>query len=505
MSGLDIEFERDVVARALRDAAFARQASGVLDDGDFSTPHLAWMWGCVKDVLAKHGELMTPAAFKAIAGRDYPDAQRRLPYLKEISSSYRRDASSAKVALEEMVRFRRFARLSDGMMNAAKKLEEGDVDEAEREVRQVLAKSVDKSGWTSLAWAEDFEARQAERLRLALNPEEARRIPTGITSLDKILRGGAGPGELCEVMATTNKGKSIFLVNVGYAAIMRGFRTVYFTLEMTASQQATRFDSRFTFHLYDRFHTADWTEEERTKMRARFERQKKFTKNLRIVGLPMNATPSMLRSALDEAKDVLGGVDLIEIDSLDHMLPDVIHRETRINHTEIYKFGKQLAQDEMCALWSSVHAGREWEKKVATTAAAGESYDKSRLADVQVSINDGGAGSRRRAVVSDGTEGDEDPTPALKGFVPKNRDGRARVEFAIEADLARMLMRDPEDPIDGRKLVDEKFVRQLDADDRRRPDDDDDSDSSPRSGGSQGVEARRPLRLVPDRSDPGGA
>lgn len=72
-------------------------------------------------------------------------------------------------------------------------------------------------------------------------PEETTIIPTGFADLDKQLHGGLKAGQVCVVAARPAVGKSVFGLNVAaYAAIKRGIPSVFYSLEMSRLELATR-------------------------------------------------------------------------------------------------------------------------------------------------------------------------------------------------------------------------------------------------------------------------
>lgn len=70
------------------------------------------------------------------------------------------------------------------------------------------------------------------------------KVPTGFPTLDRILHGGPGAGELVVVAAESGLGKSMVLVNIGVNATRVGKRGIYFTLELKPPDVTVRCLSR---------------------------------------------------------------------------------------------------------------------------------------------------------------------------------------------------------------------------------------------------------------------
>lgn len=63
---------------------------------------------------------------------------------------------------------------------------------------------------------------------------------TGLTGVDKLLRGGFAPGEMAIVAALTTHGKTMFMSNLAYQFAFAGTKTLFLSEEMTVEQLADR-------------------------------------------------------------------------------------------------------------------------------------------------------------------------------------------------------------------------------------------------------------------------
>jgi len=272
-------------------------------------------------------------------------------------------------------------------------------------------------------------------------------IPSGFKRLDAII-GGIQPGELGLVLATTGKGKSIFLTNLAYYAVKMGFSVVYFALEMPARQIAARQDARWLGINYKKFKEYNFSPSElRTIERKKKGARKKWKDKLRIISMPLKRCDiNKITSCLDDMKDTGFEPQLILMDSADHMNPVGKVESHRLGQASVYWDMKTLAESEGYAVWSSTHAGREWAKAVATAEASGESYDKSRIADIVCSLNTPESKSRStRITMDDDEEGEEEKSKMATGtyvemYLAKYRDGASRVSIPMDADFSKMYL-----------------------------------------------------------------
>lgn len=453
---IDSEFEDQVLAKSLRDIAYLKKSVKVLEAHHFSTDQHSWVWSCVKRVFVEFGCCCSAKLLIAFCKKEKKEEERE-PFLVLASKLYRMDVDTAAAALAELTEYVRLTDAQLAIEKAAKALERGKTDEVYEIMRAIGQKDIRRVTYTGESWIEGFEARQAERKYRSEHPEEFISIPTGFKKLDSII-GGVGMGELALVLGSTGRGKSIFLNNIAYNAICRGFDTVYFGFEMPARQIAMRQDSRWLGIEYKKFKNYDFTDEELKEIDHKLRRlKKKFERKFKIRSLPvrsgdMNTIRAMLDDLENEEKFV---PKLIIFDSLDHLKPIGRGESTRLDQAEIYWLAKGLMEERGAAGWSSTQVAKEFANKIATAEAASESYDKARISDLMVSINEPTKKTRATKPVDD-DDGEWDEAGgvapaviargrALELFVAKFRDGESKVNIPLDADFSRMLIRELSD------------------------------------------------------------
>lgn len=456
-SGFDVDFENDVLAKGLKDTEFLKESVRLMDAHHFGTKHHGWIWKVIKETWLNFAERPTAKVFMAAAKREFPDPDDRRLYLELTSKLFKHEVKHARASLAEVQRFVRFVRMQTAMEKAVAEVEKGRVDEAYEALRKLTLHDVRPRAFKSIDWIEEFDDRMRDRKHRREHPEEYKVIPTGIRKLDGILGGGMHAPKVGLVMATTGVGKSIFLNNLGFNAILHGFHVVHFSLEMPAEPVATRYDSRFTKVMYDKYKGFDFTASELREIDDRVAKhRKRFNNKLKIISMPnRRADIGAIRNALDEARSTMGKVDMVLLDSGDHLRGMGKFESHRLEQAEVYWDMKTLSEEDDYVVWSSTHAGREWAKRTATAEASSESYDKSRIADLVFTINQPKDAKRRGTskVVDDDEEAaaEEPEEPevgdgrvSLEGYLAKNRDGLSKVTVPLEADLARMLIKEAE-------------------------------------------------------------
>ncbi len=442
----DLAFESEILAQCLRDGDYLKQASRLLDAHHFGSPQLGWVWDVLKETWTAHAERATVGILAARAERDFPDGDDRRLHLELVIKLFRTAPVTPRATLSELQRFVRFVSLQVALEQGAKELERGNIDKAWDEVRRATLRDLRPKAYKLSRWMEEFEQRQAERKHRAENPDQYICVPTGLPRLDSIVTG-LQAGELGLIMGTTKVGKSIMLNHLGYQAILRGYGVAHFSLEMPVERVAARYDSRFTMLAHRKFKDYDFTAEDFQVIDARLAKmRKKLNGKLRIVSMPSRSCSiNTLKHALEEVRSEIE-VQLIVVDSGDHMVSLINYGSKRLEQTEVYLDLKSWAEEEGLPLWSSTHAGREWAGKRATAEAAAESYDKSRIADLVGTLNE--LRNRSRATRISTEDMEDDPEAGAVGrsgmefFLAAYRDGESKVSIPLDPDLSCMLIRE---------------------------------------------------------------
>lgn len=449
MTSYDVSFEEDVLAQSLKDKDYVRQASSVLKDYHFATKKHGWIWQCIMDSW-KDRELASIKLLASRAKREYKKEEDINTQLKLILKLKKRRPKSPKGALYELRQFVRFVGIQEAMERSAKALKDGDVDGAYDHVGKVYKGDTGVEEYEIIDWASNFEARQAERKHKKEHPELYSCVPTGIKRLDRIITGIQG-GELGLVVATTGRGKSVFLTQLAHYAATHNFTALYVPLEMPERQIAQRQDSRFTRMMYDKFKLYEFTESELKEVHSLMERNKKRLANkLCIASIKRlrQCNINMIRQMVQEMEDNDNKPDVILLDSADHMKPVYQFGDKRIDQAEIYWDIKTLAVEENIGIWSSTHAGRGWVDKIAGAESVAEAYDKARIADTVLTLNQPKKADRSTAIMDDDEEEPKPPPEptgvgtAIELFLAKYRDGESKITIPLDADFSMMLMKE---------------------------------------------------------------
>lgn len=455
----DSEFEDIVLAQSFRDVAFLKRAVRICDAHHFSTKERSWIWGVISKNWSKYKERTSGKILAANARDDFDQVDKRRPYVVLAKKLLKKKPKNPKSVLDELENFVRTVSVHLAIEEAAGHLEKGSVEEAEKAAGKAGRAQTAQRNYTHIPWVEGFDERQAQRKYEKEHPDEFTVIPFGFPKLDKVLGGGGRKGELALVMGTTGRGKSVFITNAQYSCIQRQFNAVVFNFEMPARQAAMRQDARATGVKYSQFKSYDFKPSELRQLKQRMGKARdQFANRLHIISMPVrSANINDVRAVLDDLRDDYDfEADAIYLDSADHLRSiEAYGGNFRLQQSEVYWAAKELAEEDGHFVMSSCHAGKEWATKVATAEASSESYDKSRIADMVLSLNDPNETNRRgrKTTISDDDFEDDDNEEIigpmikegakhLEGYLGKYRDGESRFKFDIEFEGSRMTMKE---------------------------------------------------------------
>jgi len=213
--------------------------------------------------------------------------------------------------------------------------------------------------------------------------KEEQRIPTLIPELDQII-GGIGRKELFIILSSPKSGKSIFLMNLGVAAVLTGYKVIYYTFEMSAKKVIRRFDSRFSGITHSSLPISQPTLQSKLE-----ELKKKFKESLVIKEYPTyGCSVSMIEENLDSlASKYDFKPDMIITDYADIMRPEEKSDIRRFDLEEIYGGLRRIAGERNMAVVTASQGNRaSLSKKVVTIADLSECYAKAFIADIIISM-----------------------------------------------------------------------------------------------------------------------
>jgi len=145
--------------------------------------------------------------------------------------------------IDEVYAAYRHRNLVEAMSAAMPALQDGDTTEAFKLLSAGVQKAAaDVARLRDVDLIESWEGRVNKYDELRKMPNAIRGIPTGINGLDRIT-SGLRPQQLITFVGEAKKGKSLMTLMMANAAHIHGKRPLFVSFEMSAEEQAARYDA----------------------------------------------------------------------------------------------------------------------------------------------------------------------------------------------------------------------------------------------------------------------
>ena len=392
----------------ISDKIFADRILEVLRAEFFEQDYLQTLTRFVRNYRLKYRTHPTIPAIRAIANSELEaqDAQKGQifalldKYLTEEvipDREYVQDAS---------LEFCRKQSLHGALVKSIEHLRRRSYDEIIREVLDAVRLGDDAA--IGLKYIEDFDVRYIV--------EEGERISSGFLEFDKITRGGMKRGAIGVLIGSTGVGKSQVLVNIGAAAIKKGYNVLYYTLELDAQEVDWRFDATITGIPLDLLvYNKDIVKQELDK----FKLGQLITREY-----PMKTVSiQTLRGHYEKILRLGTPIDVIIVDYGDLLLPAHFNKERRFELESIFEDLKAWAKECSVAFWTATQTNRGGvNAELVTLSEISEAYNKCFCADFIFTLS--------RTIQDRQANGG-------RFFIAKSRLGPDGIIFPIKMDTSR--------------------------------------------------------------------
>ena len=211
------------------------------------------------------------------------------------------------------------------------------------------------------------------------------RIHTLLGELDKYMGGGIDCGELGIILGSSKKGKSMFLVNLGKAAIYSGKKIVHYTFELSLKKTAKRYDSTFSGIEYKKL------DEDPVDIRDRvmnIKNEMVVNEALVIKSYPTRScSPDMIASHLDRLQAKGFYPDMLVVDYADIMRANRHINDSLREEASIYEDLRGLGMSRNVAIWTAAQAGRQaFGKTLVDMEDTGGTISKIQIADFIITL-----------------------------------------------------------------------------------------------------------------------
>lgn len=383
----NVHYQRSLIHRALRDKKYCTQIYPLLREEIFDSESLKWI--CKKILEGnKTVRILTNELKRSYStGEVSEDFRKNVAYdLKSFLKEY--DEDETRYAFDRIIEFADYQTLSNVIFQATQEIDEGIHPS---KVRETISKAIFASNHTD---NETIDLFQDYRNRFSYREERAKSgqvvfVSSGFKSIDRDIRGPM-LGQMWTYFGDTNIGKSHAANSTGRQNVIIGKKVHHFVLEDQLDMVLQRYDSSFTKIPYDNLTWSKFSKEQKNKIENIFALLQKRRKNfLKVSKIKEGSTLADIISEFNRTKykDSFDA-DVIVLDSPYDMEPIERAGEIRLRHKQVYRELRVFCRDQNVAIISFDQAKQGAKnKKSSDTDIASESYDKARICDGFITMN----------------------------------------------------------------------------------------------------------------------
>ena len=229
-------FQVKLMAALFTDKVFLQQILDILDPKYFESETNIWIVRCITDYFNKYKQQPTLEVMKVELDKVENDVLKTtiVENLKEVTKHLH--STDQEFIKDQAIDFCKNQVIKKAIMDSVDLLQTGQYDEIKSNIDNAMKAGSERD--IGHEYNIDIDDRFSETTR--------KTVATNWESINSVMDGGLGPGELGVFVAPAGIGKSWGLVNVAAHAVKDGLNVVHYTLELSAPYVGLRFDSVFT-------------------------------------------------------------------------------------------------------------------------------------------------------------------------------------------------------------------------------------------------------------------
>jgi len=364
-----ISFQIKVLSSLLKHKEFLQNIHDILDTEMFDNPAHKWIVGEILRYYYKYHT--TPSIDSLLAEvKKIDNDVLKVSVAEQLKEAFKATNDDREYVEQEFSTFCKNQQIKKAILNSVNLLEKGQYDDIKYMMDSALKAGQDKS--IGHEYEKDIETRYRE--------EERSPIPTSWDHINELLMGGLGIGDFGIIFGNPGGGKSWMLVNIGAAAVTRGYTVCHYTLELSEYYVGKRYDALFTGIDVQSVH----------KNRQAIEDAVNRVKGKLIIKeFPMGkATVHTIESHIQKCRDLGHAPDLVIIDYVDLLKSKVKSIDPKDAIDDVYTATKGMARELKVPIWTVSQVNRAGAKDdvIEGDKAAG-SYNKMMIADFALSLS----------------------------------------------------------------------------------------------------------------------
>ena len=365
LSSYGYAFQIKVITALLTDKSFLQQISDIMVPKYFESEANNWI---VDIILEYHKEYKSSPTLEVMKVKmeDLDHDVLKTQVVEHLKDAWRyTDAPDLEFIKEQALDFCKNQEIKKAILSSVELLKHGKYEEIKAAVDDALKSGGDKD--IGHEYMTNIEERYNEAVR------HVQETPWEV--INELTDGGLGKGELGVVVAPTGAGKSMVLVHLGASALKQGKNVLHYTLELSDTIVASRYDSAITGVELKNLSVF------KEKI---YDEIKDLTGKLIVKEYPTrSASIQRLKNHIDKLRRRDFVPDMIIVDYGDLIKPESSKRDEKRHQLEtIYEELRGLAQEVGCPLWTASQTNRSGlNAEVITMESISEAFNKCFVAD----------------------------------------------------------------------------------------------------------------------------
>ena len=363
-------FQSKIISSLLTDVKFVKQIIDILEVSYFDTDSNKFLVKSIKDYFTKYKSQPTMESIKVMVD-DVENDVLKVAIVDSLRGAWQhREDPDLEFVKEKTLEFCKNQIMKNAIMQSVEVLETQRYDDIKGIIDKAMTAGIERD--IGHEYITGFEERMTKQARDTQ--------PTAWDSVNDLMDGGLGKGELGVIVAPAGIGKSWTLQAIGTHAVKKGYTVIHYTLELNAAYVGLRYDCIISGQPTGNL---QYYKEDVQKAID------KLKGNLIIKYWPTRtASVNTVTAHLQQCE--LQGIkpDLVIVDYADIMKSTVNFTEKRHQIGHVYEELRGVAGEFEIPIWTASQANRSaLEEEVIGADKVSEDYSKVMTADFVMSMS----------------------------------------------------------------------------------------------------------------------
>jgi len=226
-------FQSKIITSLLLDSKFTKQIIEILEVSYFDTDSNKYLIKSIKEYFVKYKTPPTMEAVKVIM-EEVDNPTLKTTIVDSLRNAWNhREATDLPFVQEKTLEFCKNQVVKGAIMQSVELLESHRYDEIKGIIDKAMTAGMERD--IGHEYITGFEERMSQQARIVM--------PTAWDSVNDLMDGGLGGGELGVIVAPAGIGKSWTLQAIGAHAVKQGKTVIHYTLELNAQYVGLRYDT----------------------------------------------------------------------------------------------------------------------------------------------------------------------------------------------------------------------------------------------------------------------